>query len=109
MIDEVANELFAGIREFGWDPPKRERNLQERHIDFEDARLLLRGPTIIRRSDRKDETRYMVFGFLEDVEVVFVCAIRGDLCWVISARKARRDERKKYHSRLPRRPAEGQD
>jgi uncharacterized protein len=57
MIDENSDGLFAGIREFGWDPPKRERNLLERHIDFEDAKLVLGGPTIIRRSDRKGETR----------------------------------------------------
>ena len=108
MTEDVA-ELFAKIRDFEWDPAKREQVLRERQIDFQDTRLVFAGPTFIRRSDRKGEARYMVFGFLEDVEVVFVCTIRGDLCWVISARKARRDERKKYHSRLPRRPAEGQD
>jgi uncharacterized DUF497 family protein len=109
MADEDLNELFTRIRAFDWDPPKRERNLRCRHIDFQDARSVLRGPTFIRRSDRKGETRYMVFGFLEDVEVVFICTIRGNICWIISARRARRDERKKYHSRLPRRSAEGQD
>jgi hypothetical protein len=32
------------------------------------------------------------------------------LCWIISARRASRNERKKYHDRLRRRPApEGQN
>jgi hypothetical protein len=32
------------------------------------------------------------------------------LCWIISTRRARKDERKKYHDHLPRRSApEGQD
>jgi len=102
---EEFEELFAKIRTFGWDPAKREIVLRNREIDFEDARFVIDGPTIIRRSDRKGETRYMVFGFLDDVEVVVVCTIRSNVCWIISARRARRDERKKYHDRLPRRPA----
>lgn len=108
MTDETSN-LFAQVRRFDWYPPKRELNLQNRQIDFQDARLVLEGPTIIRRSDRKGETRYMVFGFLDGVEVVVVCTIRGEVCWIISARRARRDERKKYHSSLSRRSPEGKD
>jgi uncharacterized DUF497 family protein len=109
MTDDM-QRLFAGIRKFGWDPNKRERNLREREIDFDDASYVFGGPTIIRQSDRKGEERYMVFGFLDDVEVVIVCTFRGDLCWIISARRARRDERKKYHNRLSRRSSEeGQD
>jgi uncharacterized DUF497 family protein len=88
---------------------QRDRILRERQIDFDDARLILDGPTIIQRSDRKGELRYMVFGFLDDVEVVLICTLRGELCWIISARRARRDERKKYHSRIPRRSEQGQD
>ena len=106
---EDDQDLFARIRAFGWDNKKRDRILREREIDFDDARLILDGPTIIRRSDRKGEVRYMVFGFLDDVEVVLICTLRGELCWIISARRARRDERKKYHSRLPRRSEQGQD
>jgi uncharacterized DUF497 family protein len=98
----VTQQVFAQVRAFDWDPPKRARNLQDREIDFQDARFVIDGPTIVRRSDRNGETRYMVFGFLNDIEVVVVCTIRGEICWIISARRARRDERKKYHSRLPR-------
>jgi uncharacterized DUF497 family protein len=109
MIEDDREAAFSRIREFGWDNPKRDRILRERQIDFDDARTVFDGPTIVRRSDRKGEVRYMVFGFLDDVEVVVICTFRGDLCWIISARRARRDERKKYHDRLTRRPAEGQD
>jgi uncharacterized protein len=108
MTDDVA-KLFANIRGFDWNPTKREQTLRERHIDFQDAKSIFDGPIFARRSDRKGEVRYLVFGFLEDVELAVVCTLRGDVCHLISARRARRDERKKYHSRLPRRSAEGAD
>ena len=100
---EDLQALFAQIRAFGWDESKRNRILREREIDFDDVRFILDGPTFIQRSDRKGEVRYMVFGFLDDIEVVVICTLRAEVCWIISARRARRDERKKYHSRLPRR------
>lgn len=104
---ESLERLFAGVRQFDWDPGKRDLTLRDRGIDFEDMKFVVDAPVIVRRSDRHGETRHMVFGFLEDVEVVFVCTIRGDVCWIMSARRASRDERKRYHAYLPRRPAEG--
>jgi uncharacterized DUF497 family protein len=90
MIEEDAAQLFAHIRDFSWDDEKRDWTLRERHIDFNDARFVLEGPKIIRRSDRRGEVRYMVFGFLEEIEVVIICTIRGDICHLISARRATR-------------------
>jgi uncharacterized DUF497 family protein len=109
MADEF-QELFAKVRAFGWDNDKREWTLRERGIDFDEIRFVLDGPTLAYRSDRKGETRYIVFGFLDRREVAVVCTFREDVCWIISARRARKDERKKYHDRLPGRPtSEGQD
>jgi uncharacterized protein len=106
--EKAAQQLFARIRAFEWDESKRESNLRDHNIDFEDARQIINGPTIIKQSDRKDEVRYMVFGFVNGDETVVVCTFRGDTCRGISARRARRDERRKYHSRLSRRSAEGE-
>ena len=103
------NALFARIRAFEWDDEKYEANLREHEIDFRDARWVIDSPTIVRRSDRKGEVRYMVFGFVEDKEVVIICTMRGENCRLISARRARRDERQKYHSRIPRRSKAGED
>jgi uncharacterized DUF497 family protein len=102
MVDEKNEQLFANVRGFDWNPDKRAQVYRERGIDFDDARHVFTGPCIVRRSDRKSETRYMVFGVPAEVEVVYVCTFRGPVCWIISARRARRDERKKYHSHLPR-------
>jgi uncharacterized DUF497 family protein len=105
-MTEDVQRLFAGVREFGWDPKKCESNLRNHGIDFEDARGILDGPTFIRRSDRHGEVRYQIFGFVEGREVAVACALRGTLCWIISAR---RDERKKYYDRFKGLAEEGQD
>jgi len=102
MAEPTADELFARIRAFEWDEEKRESNLRAHDIDFQDARQVIDGPTFIRQSDRKSETRYMVFGFIGQEEIVLICTFRGENCRIISARRARRDERRKYHDRLPR-------
>lgn len=104
-MTEDFERLFAQVREFGWDNAKRDRVLRERGIDFEELRFLFEGPTIAVRSDRSGEVRYMVCGFLDGREMVVVCTLRGDVCWIITARRASRDERKKYHDRLSRRSA----
>lgn len=102
-------ERFANVQTFDWNANKRDQTFRERHIAFEDARVAFQGRVAVRRSDRKGEVRYMVFGYLGDVEVVFVCTFRGDVCWIISARRARRDERKKYYDRLARDAAKDQE
>jgi uncharacterized DUF497 family protein len=102
MTAPAADKLFAHIRAFEWDERKRESNLRNHEIDFQDARRVIDGATFIRQSDRKGEIHYMVYGLLDQEEVVIICTFRGDSCRIISARRARRDERKRYHHRLPR-------
>ena len=104
MSDETL-KMFAQIRAFEWDEDKCEINLRDHGIDFRDAQRIIDGPISVRRSDRGDEVRYMVFGFVDGAETVIVCTFRGENCRLISARRARRDERKKYYGRLSQRPA----
>jgi uncharacterized protein len=108
MAEDV-QRLFAGVRDFGWDPKKRETNLIDHKIDFVDVKGILDGYTFIRRSDRHGEVRYQIFGYLQGREVAVACTFRGPLCWLISARRARRDERRKYYDRFQELPEEGQD
>ena len=107
MVDDDLSTLFAGLREFGWNPKKRETILRDRKIDFDDAREIFKNYTFIRRSDRHGEIRYQVFGYLQGREVAVVCTLRGALCWIISARRASRAERRKYYHRLARLPEPG--
>ena len=97
---KTCNGCFAGVRDFGWNPKKRESDLRDYKIDFEDVRGILDGYTFTRRSDRHGEVRYQIFGYVQGQEIAVACALRGSLCWIISARRARRDERQKYYDRL---------
>ncbi|WP_063627833.1 BrnT family toxin [Bradyrhizobium sp. WSM3983] len=106
-MTEDLQPLFAGVRDFGWDPKKRATNLRTHRIDFEDARGILDGYTFIRRSDRNDEIRYQIFGYIDGREVA--CALRGAVCWLISVRRAQRDEREKYYHRFKGLPQKGED
>lgn len=107
--DDSVQELFAHIAAFEWNEDKREANLRDHGIDFEDALQIFDGPTFIRRSDRGDEARYIVFGFVNGDETVVICTFRDRNCRLISARRARRDERKKYYSGLARQPEARKD
>ena len=107
--DDAVQELFARIAAFEWDEDKREANLCDHGIDLEDALQIFDGPTFVRRSDRGGEVRYMVFGFVNGDEAVVVCTFRNRDCRLISVRRARRDERKKYYNRLARQPATRKD
>ena len=109
MTDEDFDRLFARVREFGWHPKKRESNLRIHKIDFEDLKGLFDGYTFIRRSDRHGEIRYQIFGYVEGQEVAVACTLRGTVCWLISARRARRDERRKFYHRLERQSEPRQD
>jgi uncharacterized DUF497 family protein len=102
MADDAseAARLVAQVRSFGWHAEKHAINLRDHKIDFEDVKGIFDGPTFIRRSDRHGEIRYQVFGYVQEREVAVACAFRGEVCWLISARRARRDERRKYYDRF---------
>lgn len=110
-MTEDVQDLFAGIRDFGWNARKRASNLRDHKIDFEDVRGIFDGYTFICRSDRHGEIRYQVFGYVDGREVAVACTLReeGRLYWFISARRARRDERQKFYSGLAGRSPTGED
>ncbi|MFL5063155.1 MAG: hypothetical protein ACJ8ED_00735 [Xanthobacteraceae bacterium] len=45
----MEKDIFAHVRTFEWDNDKRRANLRDHGIDFEDARVVIDGPTIVRR------------------------------------------------------------
>ena len=100
MPDRDLARLFSGIRAFNWNPKKRDSNLRDHKIDFEDVKGLFDNYTFTRRSDRHGEIRYEVFGYVDNREVLAAFTLRGDVCWLISARRASRKERREFYHRL---------
>jgi uncharacterized DUF497 family protein len=87
--------------EFEWDPGKNEANIRKHGIDFEDAIGIFAGPILTRRSDREGEERWVAIGAVEGREVAMVYTIRGAALRIISARRARRNERRDYRQAHP--------
>lgn len=73
-----------------YDPAKRERTLQDRGLDFEDAPEVFRGLTVEVEDLRKDygERRIICFGILQGRLVVVGYAPRGSTRHIFSMRKA---------------------
>ena len=73
-----------------YDPAKRERTLQDRGLDFEDAPEVFRGITVEVEDLRKDygERRVICFGMLQGRLVVVGYTPRGSSRHIFSMRKA---------------------
>jgi uncharacterized DUF497 family protein len=82
-----------------WDEAKRAANEVKHGIDFVRAGLLFDGrPTVSFTSPRADEERYLTIGDLDGRLYTVVWTRRGDVIRLISARRARREEEKRYRS-----------
>lgn len=85
---------------FEWDESKRRTNLAKHHIDFRDAIRVFAGPVLERLDNRHGEDRICAIGLMDDIEIVVVYVMRGKRRRIISARRAHRNERQEYASRL---------
>jgi uncharacterized protein len=81
---------------FEWDENKRARTLQEREIDFLDAAQALLEPHLEDASDRQGEARTLALCMIKGEIAAVIYTMRGQICRIISARAARRYERRKY-------------
>jgi uncharacterized DUF497 family protein len=86
--------------EFSWDEAKRDWVLAERGIDFLrialalfDGRPLLTVPT-----PRDDQDRFLSVGLIEGKFFAVVWTWRDDAVRIITARRARDDEEKRYRA-----------
>ena len=84
--------------EFEWDEAKNEANMAKHGIDFDDAIHIFTGRIFERVDNRRayGETRTSAIGVASGQELVVVYTMRGQVCRIISARRARRDERRAY-------------
>lgn len=83
--------------EFEWDEAKRLSNLVKHDIDFLDARRIFDNrPVIEIRSSYPDEERWLTTGFLFERLTTVVWTPRGNVAHIISVRRARDEEERRY-------------
>ena len=82
--------------EFEWDEAKRLKVLAEREIDFKQAARSLLTPHLEKRSDRGHETRILALCELSSELVAIIYTMRDGKCRIITARAARRNERREH-------------
>jgi uncharacterized DUF497 family protein len=89
--------------EFGWDPAKHEKNLQERGFGFDYAARIFEGPTIEAADNRREygETRVKAIGSVEGRVITVIYTDRPGLRWIITAWPASRQERRIWRSHAP--------
>ena len=85
--------------QFEWDENKRLSNIEKHRIDFVDAIGIYRYFVSTVQDTRADygEERYVSTGLLNDIEITVIYTPRGGKKRIISARRARIQERKRYH------------
>ena len=88
--------------DFEWHAPKRAINLEKHGIDFEDAIAIWAGPVATRRAVHKPEERFVSVGVMDGRMIAVVWTRRGDRRRLISARRARDNERLCYAAFLER-------
>jgi uncharacterized DUF497 family protein len=85
--------------EIGYDPAKNARNIRERGLSFHDV-ATLDWSTVYRRPDRRrdyGETRMQAAVRGRDGKpYVVIYTMRGGMMWVISFRRAREREWRRY-------------
>lgn len=84
---------------FEWDDDKNQQNIIKHGLRFEDACRIFEGFTMDAVDSRADygERRIISIGELSDVAIIVVVHTdRDGICRIISARPAKRTERKAY-------------
>lgn len=94
---------------FEWDWSKSLANMAKHGIDFEDASQVFDRYVHSEIDDRFDygEVRQIGYGTLDDEIIVVVYTVRGTVRRIISARRARSDERERYRNAEAARQEEG--
>jgi uncharacterized DUF497 family protein len=83
--------------DFEWDEAKRLSNVEKHGFDFVDADLIFRGPILVGRAKAAaGEERWLAVGLVHDTYAAVVFTYRGEITRLISIRRARDGERKRY-------------
>ncbi|WP_438752831.1 BrnT family toxin [Pararhizobium sp. O133] len=82
---------------FEWNDQKRINNINKHGIDFEDALLALQEPRVEFQPIRNGEVRTLAICPDTNRIISVVYSMRGEICRIISARPAHKNEQRIYH------------
>ena len=99
-------ELLAASG-FEWDEIKSDANLIKHGISFDDASGIFYGPVSLHPSNRNNEERWVAIGFLENRLIAVIFTRRSNVIRIISARRARKNEERRYRNAEMGRPPKG--
>jgi uncharacterized DUF497 family protein len=94
--DYVVERLFERIETVEWNAEKAASNRRKHGIDFDEATEVFYGTSLLRRSDRNTEERWIAIGESERRVLAVVFTWRGSTLRIISARRARKNEERAY-------------
>ena len=85
--------------EFEWDEAKRAANRAKHRLDFVDAIALFEALHVEERARTVDgEERYLAIGWMDEGVATAIFTRRGDSIRLISRRRSRNDERRRYQA-----------
>ena len=84
---------------FEWDEKKRISNLEKHKLDFIDASLAFDGRAVYSYpSSKNNEERWVTVCIINAIEIAVIWTRRNSkTIRIISMRRARNEERRKYH------------
>lgn len=84
--------------EFEWDERKRQQNILKHGIDFVRATEVFLADHFSYESENSgnDQERYVAVGQIDDGLYAVIYTYRGEVIRIISARRARYEEKRKY-------------
>lgn len=85
---------------FEWDEAKRVATLEKHGIDFLDAVEVFVEEHIVLPAKSEVEDRKIAVGSIGGIPVAVVFTMRGDTIRIITARRARRNEREHYYAHV---------
>lgn len=87
---------------YTWDDSKAEINLKKHGVSFEEALTIFFGPYFEIADTSSEEARFKAIGMSQKLNVLVVvyCYRDEDTVRIISARKASKNERKKYEEKI---------
>ena len=87
---------------FEWDEDKRNATIAKHGIDFLDALEVFGSDHLIVPARSEIEQRECAIGVVNGRLVVVFFTRRGEVIRLITARRARKNEREEYYARFPR-------